>query len=59
MKTLKKVRTKDCETCRLLDRSGETDVCGFGKSKAKKILVTPKGKLKNCKLVKLGRWSNE
>jgi hypothetical protein len=54
MKIRKKVRTTDCRTCELLIRSDETDVCGFGKSKAKKILVPPKGQKKNCKLVKMG-----
>jgi hypothetical protein len=50
--TRKKVITKDCPSCKDMSINDDSQFeCGWGKSKSKKILDQPKGRLRKCNLV--------
>ena len=49
----KKVLTKDCPSCDEMKINDDNEFeCLWGESKVAKILNNPKGKIKNCKLVR-------
>ena len=49
-----KAITKDCKKCDLKTKGTEKgpDSCGFGSSKATKLLIKTPGKIRNCNLIK-------